>query len=140
MSVIFQLFSADDLKGLNMRQMNELKEMIGKIQSSPKVLEAVKVRADEVFKQLKGHDPTEGLPPSPEQAGMLVHLFHEPDLADLSEEEKTIIEWAVICEVTHNEAALLAIRKQADILFSRHKPEAALPNSDIGYHITTPRP
>lgn len=139
MSVIFQLFSAADLQGLDMRQMNELKEMIGKIQSAPSVLAAVKDRADEVFTQIKNRSPMAGLPPSPEQAGMLVHLFHEQDIEILTEEEKTIIEWAIICEVTHSEVALLAIREQADILFSRHKPEASLPNSDIGYHITTPR-
>ena len=120
MSVIFQLFGAEDLKKLDPHQLEGLGKAVGEaLDNNTTVLEQVKPRASEVFEQLKAIPPTTtGVMAAPQSPGpprgMLFQLFNISDLEKLSRKQIQILEWAIRCELAHNPDALLAMR---DIIY-----------------------
>jgi hypothetical protein len=121
MSVVFQLFCADDLQKLDETQFRQLKEaVIAALNTSPAVLDKVKDRADTVFEQLKQRRSTQqGVRLEPNM-NLVARFFNDADFNSLSQQERDIIEWAIVCEETHSPDVLQVVRDQVYPLFRQH--------------------
>lgn len=136
MSVIFQLFSAEDLKKLSAVQLDDLKSYVVYVMNNEQsVIDEIGSRARDVFAQLteplpgelpKAQAPLPAPLPSRELEGVLLKIFDEAQLRDLSGEQIEILKWAIICEMTHSKAALEAIKA---LVYERFK----------GYHKGDPQ-
>jgi hypothetical protein len=140
MSVIFQLFCAEDLKNLNAAQLDDLKTYIGEVMNNDlEVLDTVTKRADEVFKQLTNNSPETPRPihspvsqandPSqvnqtPPSLGPLPKLYNQTDLVKLDTGQKIeILKWSITCEMTHSPDSLLQIKAKAHSRYEAMRAE-----------------
>lgn len=151
MSVIFQLFDANYLKNLADWEFEALISVVSSaLTEDPHVLQRPEIerRAFEVFDQLGGilRFPREKPQrdcrqrPSAGWQGILFCIFHDDELERLSRKKLAILEWAIICELTHNRLAVVAVRDQVDKFLQRQDPERELPDPDTNYHNIPRRP
>jgi hypothetical protein len=121
MAVVFQLFCAEDLLKLNAAQLDDLKTTVRQaLENSPRVLGAVKSRANEVFQQLTSQPATQPVAASEASRGMLLQLFNDADLKLLNAQQLDILKMAISCAVFHTPEALQAVKEEADTLFVRY--------------------
>ena len=128
MSFIFQLFSAKDLENLNTDQLEELKQEAGNpFYPTIEMLQvpAVQIRAREVYDQFET-----GVPNSREYKQIWTDLvklavFTEEQLNVLSDDQLTILEWAIVCEVAHSDEVLSVVKEKTVEVFRRYS------NNDI---------
>ena len=133
MSVVFQLFCADDLVKLSASQLDELKTTVGRaIKFSPSVLETVKSRADEVYEQLTDRTPTPHLVSSNHSQGMLGQMFDSEDLKALDGQQVDVLKMAIECAITHSPEALQAVKEEVDPLYVAYTGEEPK-ESDVYY-------
>jgi hypothetical protein len=106
MGAVFQLFSAADLLRLAAipGKLDELRTLIrDEMAYSPDVRAQIKIRADQVFRQLTPSFtaplPLPTLPAPPAPLPSLPEQFFRPaDLAQLASDQLNILEWAIRCE------------------------------------------
>jgi hypothetical protein len=122
MSVIFQLFCADDLTQLAPEQLEALKMTVSHALNTDRdVLDSIKDRAYEVFRQLEqNRNPSQQLISTDASKGMLLQLFSEADLHGLTAQDLDILKMAIICEITHSPAALQVVQTKAYALFTMY--------------------
>jgi hypothetical protein len=119
MSIIFQLFHADDLQILTPENLLKLKLVIRQQVSShsealgpslstileippntpPQLADALRKRVHEVFQQLTGRPPRNPSIPLAPSRSIPEQLFEPDELDALGEQGRTILEWAISCEV-----------------------------------------
>jgi hypothetical protein len=144
MSIIFQLFSAADLQNLSPQQLKQLRDLVrDELETSDKVREALRERANAVFSQLETQrDPDSSEPqpqpqPSPDPLQSLAaQLFDPQEFARLNNDPKLlkILEWAIECERNSSPHVLDAIREKAYEWFQRLPGKSStLPQPDAEY-------
>src|SRR5436309_8043676 len=116
MSIIFQLFSAADLQNLTPEQLKGLRDLVrNELETSDKVRDALRERANAVFRQLATQPAAYSLVrhPSPDPLQSLPEqLFEAREFARLNNDPKhlKILEWAIECERNSSPHVLEAIR------------------------------
>jgi hypothetical protein len=150
MSVIFQLFSAMDLKGFNSHQLKLLRDEVVKALYEPAILAHIKKRADQVYEQLTARQPTQKPISDPCPAPLSIpaderkrcpQMFTEADLEPqvITNEQREILEWAIECELQHSYRVLEDIQTRANYFFSRLKNGNLPQGHDTSYsHIDDP--
>jgi hypothetical protein len=123
MSIIFQLYRAEDLSALNPDSIEAFRKASEDVLwRTPEVLSTVRNRAFEVFKQLipEEPDPTviidqiDQVDSTDRYLDMLALLFDRADVGRLSVHQRDILRWAIICEITHSAAALQVCQRILD--------------------------
>ena len=136
MSVIFQLFCSDDLKGLAPAQLEALKLTDNHaLNADQDVLDSVKDRAYEVFRQVAQRDPTPQSIATDASRGMLLQFFSETDLQGLSAQDLDILKMAIACEITHSPAALRVVQAKAYALFTMYTQRQPVGSDAFYQHI-----
>jgi len=136
MSVIFQLFCAADLTKLAPEQLEALKMTVSHALNTDRdVLDPVKDRAYEVFRQLASRDPAQQLISTDASKGMLLQLFSEVELHGLSAQDLDILKMAIICEITHSPAALQVVKTKAYALFTMYTQQPPVGSDAFYQHI-----
>jgi hypothetical protein len=153
MSIIFQLFSAEDLQKLNVTELTQLRDEILKALEADRVLKVAEGKLHLNLKEKVKPDAETppGLDPQPKWVQeALLKRFHEVshqlktpphDLSqqdfnfealinkrndtETQEQEKLILNWAISCELNHIEFyyALLIARKGIDNFYTKY-PDA----------------
>jgi hypothetical protein len=142
MTVIFQLFSAEDLQQLNQEQLKQLRDIIrDELETSSQIRATLKPRAEEVLRQLLPAS-TYSLPaslPSPPSLDPLQslpnQLFRAEELAQLDGTKLKILEWAIECERNSSPHVLDVIRKRVYAWFQGlpGKSSTSIPKPDAEY-------
>jgi hypothetical protein len=148
MGVFFQLFSAADLQRLAVLPGNKLDELRTLISNemvySPDVRAQIKIRADQVFRQLAPSFtaplplPTLPAPPAP-LPPLLEQFFMPADLDQLDAdptmraEKRKILEWAIRCEKDSSPYVLEVIMRTVYAWFAQQLPPPPLPLPDAVY-------
>src|SRR6516162_4040621 len=136
MSVIFQLFCAADLQKLAPEQLEALKMTVSyALNTDREVLDPVKDRAYEVFRQLANRDPAQRLISIDASKGMLLQFFSEAELHGLSAQDLDILKMAIICEITHSPAALQVVQAKAYALFRTYTRQQPAGSDAFYQHI-----
>jgi hypothetical protein len=122
MSVIFQLFSAEDLRDLTPVQLESIKNAIrDALQNPPRVPDQVKGRIYEVFRQLTSKLPSNP-PVSPDPSSpILYQLLSEEDLRLLDHKQLDILKMAISCEMANSFYALWAIKDSVHAVFHQFR-------------------
>ena len=117
MAIIFQLFRAEDLDRLTPTQLNRLRVAVVQAMEDSSNLPSVQTRATTVFQQLRALNSNQPASPAEPSRTLLFQFFSPADLALLSAQQREILEWAIVCEVTHSRLALEAIRDKVYPLY-----------------------
>jgi hypothetical protein len=130
MSVIFQLYRAEDLQNLG-AQLEDFKREVGRIMNTtPVVLEHARDRANTVFAQLTPQaNPQPSLPPN----DVLSQLFTPAQIERLDDQQRDILRMAISCHLAHIDEAIEAIRTEADQVFRRLTNGMNPQGADIPY-------
>jgi hypothetical protein len=148
MSIIFQLFSAMDLKSFTQAQLGNLRDEVVKALYEPAILAHVKKRADQVYEQLTGHPPTQKAISAPTPAPLTIpanlrvrcpQFFTQADINGLSPEHREILEWAIECELLNSYRVLVDIQTKANYLYNQETSGNLPQGHDTNYsHIDDP--
>jgi hypothetical protein len=148
MSVIFQLFSAADLKDLTNEDLNALRDQVTNALYAPATLTHVKKRADQVYGQLTGDVPTQKPIDEPSQAPASIpkdqrercsQIFTPENLNQLTAQQRKILEWAIECELQHSYRVLQDIQTKVQYFLSQKKGGMLPQGHDTSYsHIDDP--
>ena len=146
MAAIFQLFSAADLQKLAEHSSNWLDELRTRIRAerapSPAVREKLRPRANEVFHQLvSSSSSSRSLPYSsttPPPTPLADQLFSQQELAQLTTEQRNILELAIRCELDNSPYVLEVIMQQilgwlAELVQQGLVPPPPPPTPDAAY-------
>jgi hypothetical protein len=148
MSVIFQLFSAADLTGLTTGDLEELRNEVTNALYAAATLAHAKKRADQVYEQLTGSVPAQKPIDEPAQIPASIpkqqrqrcpQIFTPENLNQLTDQQKTILEWAIECELQHSYRVLQDIQTKMQYFLSKKKGGMLPQGHDTSYsHIDDP--